>query len=702
MVETYESLKSQNHKFDDDRPKSPEGPSDDVLRQEEEELQRALAESAALADPMKGFKRSEPQPHMNGRDGHRKALPQEPAYDHRGPAPRNDYPSASSSSNARDPATSQPYQSHQEVTSEPLREDERRPSEQQPESTSRPATAAPPLASKARALYDFETESPDELPMRKGDVVKIIGRTWPTWWEGELRGRRGIFPTSYIEEIAEPLPTSLAQEAEMEAQLFAQSASIDNLLKMMRSINPASEDLAQNEELLVRFRSTPQTLELSLTQIFWISQELYQQSMALRPRVVKLLDKYNKKQLELRAIHDKFDHAKSTYEKILAESQTRYHQEPTYPQSQQRPGWGPAQGSQPQSSQMDTNAMANMSEQDRAVYQQQWAAYEQQMQQYNAQQAAAAQYFAQHQSQGQHGPHGAPGGRRHDPQQYYSAHVAQAAQPQHQDSYPGRPGLDGSQRPSEYPQQHTEQQTQPSYLPPTVDIDPNAPVWDHLRGEWLYPSQVQFEASPAQSYQGAPPAGPTAGYPDQHAVTPTSTQEPYVSQSPRLQKQNAPYPLEQHMQALSMAPSGERPVPVASPPNPGIHQGVTQSNSAQFGSPQLTSQTQPLPINAQQPPYEQSTSPQRSASHRALSPSATLSSQQNSIVAAPNQIFATEHDPRQPTGQPQLDPAAQADLAAQWAAYHESQAAYLAQHPELATGGAEHQQQQQYAPGPQQ
>lgn len=31
--------------------------------------------------------------------------------------------------------------------------------------------------------------------------------------------------------------------------------------------------------------------------------------------------------MELRAIHDKFDHAKSTYEKILAESQTRYNPE---------------------------------------------------------------------------------------------------------------------------------------------------------------------------------------------------------------------------------------------------------------------------------------------------------------------------------------------------------------------------------------
>lgn len=40
-------------------------------------------------------------------------------------------------------------------------------------------------------------------------------------------------------------------ESEMEAQLFAQSASIDKLLNMMRSLDPTSQNLAQNEELLV-------------------------------------------------------------------------------------------------------------------------------------------------------------------------------------------------------------------------------------------------------------------------------------------------------------------------------------------------------------------------------------------------------------------------------------------------------------------
>ena len=54
------------------------------------------------------------------------------------------------------------------------------------------------------------------------------------------------------EVLQQPTPASIAQEAEMEAQLFAQSASIDKLLNMMRSLDTQKENLAENEELLVR------------------------------------------------------------------------------------------------------------------------------------------------------------------------------------------------------------------------------------------------------------------------------------------------------------------------------------------------------------------------------------------------------------------------------------------------------------------
>jgi len=65
----------------------------------------------------------------------------------------------------------------------------------------------------------------------------------------------------------------LAAEAQQEAAVFAQAGNVDQLLSMLRSLDPAKDNLADNEEI----------------------QELYRTSMALRPKIVKLIDKYSQK-----------------------------------------------------------------------------------------------------------------------------------------------------------------------------------------------------------------------------------------------------------------------------------------------------------------------------------------------------------------------------------------------------------------------
>lgn len=52
-----------------------------------------------------------------------------------------------------------------------------------------------------------------------------------------------------------------------------QATNVDRLLQMLRSLDPARDNLADNEEI----------------------QELYRSSMALRPKIVKLIDKYSQK-----------------------------------------------------------------------------------------------------------------------------------------------------------------------------------------------------------------------------------------------------------------------------------------------------------------------------------------------------------------------------------------------------------------------
>lgn len=52
---------------------------------------------------------------------------------------------------------------------------------------------------QARALMGLSAQLDEELDFREGDVITIIGVPEPGWFEGELAGRRGIFPEGFVE-----------------------------------------------------------------------------------------------------------------------------------------------------------------------------------------------------------------------------------------------------------------------------------------------------------------------------------------------------------------------------------------------------------------------------------------------------------------------------------------------------------------------
>lgn len=56
---------------------------------------------------------------------------------------------------------------------------------------------------RARVLYDFVAERPEELSLRAGDEVTVLDSSEAEgWWEGmDGDGRTGFFPGSYVEMI---------------------------------------------------------------------------------------------------------------------------------------------------------------------------------------------------------------------------------------------------------------------------------------------------------------------------------------------------------------------------------------------------------------------------------------------------------------------------------------------------------------------
>ena len=54
---------------------------------------------------------------------------------------------------------------------------------------------------RCKALYQFEGRSGDELSFEAGDVINVIDKKADGWWVGEIRGKQGVFPGNYTQEL---------------------------------------------------------------------------------------------------------------------------------------------------------------------------------------------------------------------------------------------------------------------------------------------------------------------------------------------------------------------------------------------------------------------------------------------------------------------------------------------------------------------
>ncbi|KAK4654523.1 LOW QUALITY PROTEIN: ESCRT-0 subunit protein hse1 [Podospora pseudocomata] len=176
--------------------------------------------------------------------------------------------------------------------------------------------------SRVRALYDFLPSEPGELEFKKGDVIAVLESVYKDWWRGSLKGKTGIFPLNYVEKLTDPTPDELQREAQMEAEVFAEIKNVEKLLTLLSASNtgPREED---NEEI----------------------SKLYHQTLAIRPKLIKLIEKYSQKKDDFTQLNEKFIKARRDYEALL-ESSMSHPPGPTYHQYAMRPqipgGYPPA------------------------------------------------------------------------------------------------------------------------------------------------------------------------------------------------------------------------------------------------------------------------------------------------------------------------------------------------------------------------
>lgn len=221
-----------------------------------------------------------------------------------------------------------------------------------------PSGTTAATVSRVRALYDFVPSEPGELEFKRGDVIAVLESVYKDWWRGSLKGKTGIFPLNYVEKLTDPTPDELQREAQMEAEVFAEIKNVEKLLTLLSTSNttPREED---NEEISVC--CAPAVPIYSDTAHFADNalQKLYHQTLAIRPKLIKLIEKYSQKKGELMTavyfqtqitfrdtdcsvlddftqLNEKFIKARRDYESLL-ESSMSHPPQPTYHQYAPRP-----------------------------------------------------------------------------------------------------------------------------------------------------------------------------------------------------------------------------------------------------------------------------------------------------------------------------------------------------------------------------
>ncbi|KAL7799195.1 hypothetical protein V8C37DRAFT_366950 [Trichoderma ceciliae] len=218
-----------------------------------------------------------------------------------------------------------------------------------PASTAVPSGTTAATVSRVRALFDFVPSEPGELEFKKGDVIAVLESVYKDWWRGSLKGKTGIFPLNYVEKLTDPTPEEMQREAQMEAEVFAEIKNVEKLLTLLSASNtgPREED---NEEI----------------------SKLYHQTLAIRPKLIKLIEKYSQKKDDFTQLNEKFIKARRDYESLL-ESSMSHPPQHNYQQYAMRPGpqgYPPAGGNYPPPQQQDPQRFYTPGPQGRPQYQQ--------------------------------------------------------------------------------------------------------------------------------------------------------------------------------------------------------------------------------------------------------------------------------------------------------------------------------------------
>ncbi|XP_054127689.1 SH3 domain-containing kinase-binding protein 1 isoform X2 [Melozone crissalis] len=72
---------------------------------------------------------------------------------------------------------------------------------------------------RCQVAFSYMPQNEDELELKVGDIIEVVGEVEEGWWEGILNGKTGMFPSNFIKELSDSDEVGIAQEEQLKSSL---------------------------------------------------------------------------------------------------------------------------------------------------------------------------------------------------------------------------------------------------------------------------------------------------------------------------------------------------------------------------------------------------------------------------------------------------------------------------------------------------
>ncbi|XP_064502820.1 SH3 domain-containing kinase-binding protein 1 isoform X2 [Pseudopipra pipra] len=79
---------------------------------------------------------------------------------------------------------------------------------------------------RCQVAFSYMPQNEDELELKVGDIIEVVGEVEEGWWEGILNGKTGMFPSNFIKELSDSDDVGIAQEEQVKSRKSAFEGTI--------------------------------------------------------------------------------------------------------------------------------------------------------------------------------------------------------------------------------------------------------------------------------------------------------------------------------------------------------------------------------------------------------------------------------------------------------------------------------------------